>query len=121
SSPCATQRKHDMGIKLTDIDNPKLRERIHRADQAQNAITNPLGPLKSQLDFAPAKRVRQSSKPLMNKLETEFYERICNLFPNVRCQAKRYRLGNGVWYKPDFTISGCGFTETAWEVKGPYA
>jgi len=137
-----------MGIKLTEIDNPKLRERIHRADQAQNAITNPLGPLKSQIDYAKAptvlaaassgsvivtqvinKRVRQSSKPLMNKLETEFYERIRNLYPNfppVRCQAKTYRIANGLRYTPDFTASpwpaNCGpARETAWEVKGPWA
>ena len=122
----------------------------HNAELVGEAgpITDPLGPLKSQLDYAKAptvlaaassgsvivtqvinKRVRQSSKPLMNKLETEFYERIRNLYPNfppVRCQAKRFRLGNGIWYKPDFTASlwpapTGPAVETAWEVKGPHA
>jgi hypothetical protein len=102
----------------------------HNAELVGEAevITDPLAPLKSQLDY-PAKRVRQSTKPLMNKLETEFYERIRNLYPNfppVRCQAKRFKLGNGIWYRPDFTASQWPAptgpaVETAWEVKGPHA
>jgi hypothetical protein len=62
------------------------------------------------------KRVRQSSKPLLNKLESEFFS-----LPWARgflLQAVRFRLGNGIWYKPD------GFdpkTQIAVEVKGPHA
>lgn len=58
----------------------------------------------------------------MNKLETEFFEHLKNTLPNIdwRAQAKRFRLGNGIWYKPDVTgIVGCH--EHAYEVKGPYA
>jgi hypothetical protein len=104
--------------------------RQHNAELVGEAgpITDPCGPLKSQLDY-PTKRVRQSAKPLMNKLETEFYERIKDAFPNfppIRIQAKTYRIANGLRYTPDFTASpwpaNCGpARETAWEVKGPWA
>ena len=78
-------------------------------------------------DSSPAKRVRQSGKPLMNKLETEFFNRLSPTFPNYprpRAQAKRYKIANGAWYKPDITATSwpqevgpdC---ETAWECKGP--
>lgn len=68
------------------------------------------------------KRIRQSSKPLLNQLETEFLVRLHDVYPSlkIRPQAKRYRLANGIWYKPDFTavtVDG----EMAWEVKGPHA
>lgn len=79
------------------------------------------------------KRIRQDAKPLMNKLESEWCEMLKRhavetgwegghkgyVF-NIRVQAKRYRLGNGIWYKPDFTGT-VDLRETAWEVKGPHA
>jgi hypothetical protein len=81
-----------------------------------------------------SKRIRQDSKPLLNKLEQEFYDRLTGILSLnndktlVRAQAKRYKIGNGVWYKPDFTASWwtckgeeIDTTETAWEVKGPFA
>jgi hypothetical protein len=74
-----------------------------------------------------AKRLRQDSKPLLNKLETEFYNNIKDLHPGlpVRAQAKIYRLANGLTLRPDFTASGWPdqndiLIETAWEVKGPW-
>ena len=79
----------------------------------------------------PARRIRQDSKPLLNKLEGEWFEQIKNLhpdYPPVRPQAKRYQIGRGAWYKPDFTCSAWPATshgaattvmETAWECKGP--
>lgn len=70
------------------------------------------------------KRLRQSSKPLLNKLESEYLERLKLTWPNgiIRAQAKRYMLANGLWYKPDFTALLPGSSgETAWEVKGPHA
>lgn len=78
------------------------------------------------------RRLRQSSKPKTNKLENDFYETIKSFrpnFPPIRIQAKRYLLGNGIWYKPDFTCSDYPkyigesgpSKETAWEVKGPHA
>lgn len=75
------------------------------------------------------KRVRQSEKPLMNKLETDWFNILSVQFPNYprpRAQAKTYRLANGVRYTPDFTASswpcsGGPARETAWEVKGQQA
>jgi hypothetical protein len=71
----------------------------------------------------------------MNKIETEWFNVIRYQYPNyppVRPQAKRYRLGNGIWYKPDFSaaswpnrnpdgsVRGADM-ETCWEVKGEHA
>ncbi len=65
------------------------------------------------------KRIRQSSKPLLNKLEQEFRNtRLCGM--GYHDQAIRFRLGNGIWYKPDFVWFGDGRV-TAYEIKGPYA
>lgn len=68
------------------------------------------------------KRIRQSSKPLLNKLETRYLAYLESVLPNalIRAQAKRYMLGNGIWYKPDFTAV-IDDKEYAWEVKGPHA
>lgn len=41
---------------------------------------------------------------------------------NLRAQSKRYKLGNGIWYKPDMTGNDTrDGKETAYEVKGPFA
>lgn len=81
-----------------------------------------LGAVSPPIQAVPAKRLRQDTKPLLNKLESQWLacmesdEKLCYL----RAQSKRFRLGNGVWYKPDFTAqdveSGC---EVCFEVKGP--
>lgn len=78
-------------------------------------------------------RIRQSSKPLMNKLEQAWFNLLSVQYPNYpkpRAQAKRYKIANGAWYKPDVTVSlwpnrnpdgsvrGADM-ETAWECKGP--
>lgn len=87
------------------------------------------GPPGFGLDAGPAprkKRVRQDPKPLMNKLEAEWFQVlktpgfVKGRIENLRAQSKRYRLGNGIWYKPDFTGT-VDLRETAWEVKGPHA
>lgn len=78
------------------------------------------------------KRIRQS-RDAPNKLEQEWLNKLRSLFPDYtfRYGAKRYKLANGLWYKPDITcghfdVPGLeGFPmesqdkETAWEVKGP--
>lgn len=71
---------------------------------------------------AKQRRIRQDHKPLLNKLETEALTYLQQLFPGTKFmpQAKRYRLANGVWYKPDFTAMLNG-VEQCWEVKGPHA
>ncbi len=85
-------------------------------------------PAKESMPSAkPAKRIRQDSKPLMNELETSFHERLKDMFPcnqvttnDVTTQAIRFRLGNGIWYKPDFVVfSQDGIR--AYEVKGQHA
>jgi hypothetical protein len=75
---------------------------------------------------APKKRLRQSTKPLMNKLETAFYEHLTRtLLPSmVLVQAISLRLGNGIAYRPDFftpTVACMGDYHfgTFYEVKGP--
>lgn len=68
------------------------------------------------------KRIRQSSKPLMNKLEQEYYdslrERVC-VREGLIIQGLRFRLGNGIWYKPDFIV--VNHPLEAYEIKGPHA
>ena len=72
------------------------------------------------------KRIRQSDKPL-NKLEREWQLILSVEFPNYprpRAQAKKYRLANGAWYLPDFSVSTWPdphgpSRETCWECKGP--
>ena len=66
-----------------------------------------------------SKRIRQSSKPLLNKLEEEFL-RTRLVGRGYHVQGVRFRLGNGVWYKPDFVWFGEG-RAVAYEVKGPHA
>ncbi len=98
------------------------------AHAATAECINPLAPLVVTKPARPAKRLRQSSKPLMNKLETEFNAilQTGKMFgltvSNVRAQSIRFKLGNGIWFKPDFT---CRVMETQFpmgiEVKGPHA
>jgi hypothetical protein len=74
------------------------------------------------------KRLRQSTKPLMNKLETEFMDWLVrtgtpkeNIFP----QAMRLEISNGHWYKPDFFVTPTESDEwpQGWfyECKGPHS
>lgn len=75
--------------------------------------------------YAPAKpktRLHQSSKPLMNKLETEFYCWLISLGgvpqKGLCIQAITFRLANGLRYTPDFV--SVLQRVTAWEVKGKW-
>lgn len=69
---------------------------------------------------APAERIRQDKKPLLNKLELDYADRMRVLYPEevFYPQAVRLRLGNGVWYKPDFFLPG---GKLFIECKGPHA
>lgn len=99
--------------------NPHLYGPAKASTSVLNAVIKP-----ESVKLGTKKRVRQSTKPLLNKLETEYFERLKLLWPNdtIRPQAKRYMLANGLWYKPDFTAVLCtGSGETAWEVKGPHS
>jgi hypothetical protein len=69
-----------------------------------------------------SKRIRQDSKPLMNKLESEFKRYHESLTGHVLIpQALRFKLGNGIWFKPDFVQFCPNMGITAFEVKGPHA
>lgn len=61
------------------------------------------------------KRIRQSPKPLMNRLEAEWFEHIKHL--GAHPQAVKLKLANSTFYKPDFFSFR---VMTAWEVKGLY-
>lgn len=74
-------------------------------------------------DFpAPAKRLRQSTAPLLNKLETRLLEHLKRLHPGVTIhgQGWRVRLANGLWFKVDL-VGVVDGRWTAWEAKGPRA
>lgn len=87
-------------------DAPQLRQNATQSDSvATEGIKTP-------------KRIRQSTKPLLNKLEDEwlaFYEK---WFDRIYAQGIRFKLANGLWYKPDFV---CFTVKTCWEIKGPHA
>jgi hypothetical protein len=74
----------------------------------------------------PPKRIRQSTKPLMNKLEQDWFEVLRCRWSIVVPQGMRFMLANGVWYKPDFIAFPCGLESQstalrAYECKGPHA
>ena len=77
---------------------------------------------KSVMERQPVKpRIRQSSKQLMNKLETECLLHLKSIEPYSDCwisQGIRFRLGNGIWYKPDLMNHAMSVVV---EVKGPHA
>ncbi len=73
----------------------------------------------------PPKRIRQSTKPLMNKLEGEWFAYLKTKYPShaqyIYPQSVRFKLGNGIWYKPDLWCPILGTWGTCWEIKGPHA
>jgi len=89
-------------------------------------------------ESAPSKkRIRQDPKPLLNKLEAEFLAMLQGHHPSATIwkQALRWKLGNGIWYKPDLVAFVANFPLsyqmegppikiiklTCWEVKGPHS
>jgi hypothetical protein len=69
----------------------------------------------------PKKRIRQDTKPLLNKLEQDYYDQCLKcISAYVTKQAIRFRLANGLWYKSDFVVWWPRGPQ-AIEVKGPYA
>lgn len=68
------------------------------------------------------KRIRQNSKPLLNKLESEFAALLTARGWLFHSQSVTLKLANGVRYTPDFfsfrSFVGNPF---AWEVKGRHA
>jgi hypothetical protein len=129
-----------VSIRMDDIKDPRLRARIEDAlgaSESSAAGTRDTGiatsPGYADRPASPT-RIRQDPKPLMNKLEQDWFNVLSVQYPNYprpRPQAKRYRLGNGIWYKPDVSVSTWpnrnpdgsvgSDMETCWEVKGPHA
>lgn len=66
------------------------------------------------------KRIRQDSKPLLNKLETDALNHLQQTYPSAvfHKQALRVKIANGAWYKPDLCMCNPDTGRwTAWEVK----
>ena len=129
-----------MGLKLSALD-PKLARRIQdqmAQEDASRTAKQHNTPLvgESELSVPPpvkiqdaktgritfGKRIKQSHKPKMNKLETAFANQLSALHPgvNFRPQAWRVELAEGLWFKVDF-IGPVEGRWLAYEVKGPKA
>lgn len=98
------------------------------ASAGQGSVAVPKSPARAKGIAAAGKRIRQSSKPLLNKLETEFqiYEeaKLRTVFGDASKlipQSLRFKLGNGIWFKVDFIFIRPAGTWSAYEVKGPKA
>jgi len=69
---------------------------------------------------AQKRRIRQSQKPLLNQLESEWLGMLRCKYPpslNIHAQSWRVKIAGGAWFKVDF----CAFIDNrwvAWEVKG---
>lgn len=65
-------------------------------------------------------RIRQSIKPVLNQLETDWCAVIQGWYPGIKVhkQALRVKLANGAWYKADLAMFLPGGL-TCWECKGP--
>lgn len=74
---------------------------------------------------AKKKRIRQSDKPLLNKLESQFLHKLEKELPTaltkIYPQAIRLRLANGITYSPDFFVFHRNGSPWAYEVKGKHA
>ncbi len=90
----------------------------------QHGEWEPISQGKWETISKPPKRIRQSTKPLMNKLEQRFFDHLCIQHKHLYAQAITFRLANGVRYTPDvFCFEWVWQHETrnvAWEVKGPW-
>lgn len=67
------------------------------------------------------KRLRQDSRPVMNKLETAYYNDVLRFnysVDQIKVQAVRLELARGIWYKADFFLP---HLKHFFEVKGPRA
>jgi hypothetical protein len=132
-----------MSLKLNQLDSglrARILSQMEKEDAGKSHGVSVPAPVKvvdketGRITFKDApRRLRQDQKPLMNKLESEFYSELKRFHPDtsIRIQAMRFRLGNGIWYKPDFVCHVAEFLQpgaplkqvrlTAYEVKGPHA
>ncbi len=92
-----------------------IRANVERGAHMPSAVV-PVNPAPMQA----TKRIRQSAKPVLNKLESRFHQKLIQDFPGqlILPQAIRLELARGIWYKPDFFFP---VSTTFYEVKGPHA
>ena len=119
--------KHS-GIALSDL-NPAMQKQA--ADQLYAKEHPNLVEVRLPIEsLRHSVRLRQSRKPILNKLEQRFYDYMVGPMKIpatcILSQAIRLELARGHWYKPDFFLPGnlrpepyYGFV--AYEVKGPKA
>ena len=114
---------------MTDV-MAKIHPRFHAQIEAARADRKPLSvsvthayPLEEATELEAGTngvkpRMRQSKKPLMNKLELAYSDQLRVLFPGKLAipQGIRLKLANGDWYKPDFFLPE---EKLFIEVKGP--
>lgn len=123
-------------LKLSDINDPAKRERMRAAAAAQPSSTDyrRKGTVADAVNLAQqqtqtlrevtsGKRLRQNPKPLLNKLETQWFEYLKatlpkDALPTLRAQAIKLKLCNGSFYKPDMSATVAGRL-ICWETKGP--
>lgn len=115
-------------MKVEDIKDPKLRARVKEALGRADALRADLmrDPVFSQPQATPKanRRIRQSQKPLLNKLETEAMAWLRTTYPHFKFQphCMRLEIANGCWFSPDI-VGTCDGTRNVslHEVKGPMA
>lgn len=107
---------------------PNASESTIQANLGVNTLTQGNQKYVSVLELKPGKRLRQSPKPELNKLETEWLAQMQKMFPvgKIRAQALKFRLGRGIFYKPDFILTYVDHSAQmnrmiTYEVKGPHA
>lgn len=100
----------------------KMRERRLASDIVKLHTPDAVALKADTTNAAPGIRIRQDSKPLMNGLEQEWFNRLKanGAVRNLSAQAMRFKLANGAWYQPDMVgWIGDQLTRlTAWECKG---
>jgi hypothetical protein len=111
-------------LKAAGWDEVKPGEWQKRGPSGFMAIKDMYHPKANAVLAKPKKRIRQSSKPLLNKLESEFLLQLKAWYPfTFHCQAIKFKIGNGVTFCPDivcFNWNSHG-SLAVWEVKGPHA
>lgn len=124
-----------MGVKPEDIERA-IRSGNKVLEQLKQLCPSPPDDKSSEVLSAASisqpkrRRIKQDHKPMLNQLETAWLEKLKQDFPRetFRFQDRRYKLANGVWYKPDITCAqhewpeeldrDVRWRETCWECKG---
>ena len=109
-----------MGISIQDFN--AMQARTQKAIRKMDFRILPPGAAalkKDTANAAPGIRIRQDAKPLMNGLETEWFNHLKSwgTVENLSGQALRFKLANGAWYKID-VVGWVNDRLTGWEIKG---